>query len=536
MTWLIAVAVGGGGAWAATIRGSDRSDRLTGTAGPDAMFGHGGNDVLAGLAGADLLDGGPGRDALSGGTGADRIWVAEDGTRDTVACGPGQDLVGAEPVDAVAADCETVVRQLSRDPSTAGAQHESQVEPASAGAGKTVVAAFQSGRYESGGAAAIGYATSSDAGASWRSGFLPGLTVSSTPAGENDLASDPSVAYDPVHRVWLIASLTATRDRLGIQVSRSRDGLSWSHPVPVVTAAQDGIDKDWVACDTWQSSPFRGRCYVSFLDVPARRIVTSASSDGGLTWTAPVAPPGPLPGSSPNGALPLVRPDGTLVVLYSSLYGQSLADDEILAARSTDGGATFSPPVRVSHVQMEEVYELRSPVLPAGGVDAGGRLYVVWQDCRFDENCDVVDLVLSTSDDGVTWSPPRRIPTTAPAARIHSLVPGFAVDATTRGTGARLALVYYTLPHDCVLDLTCPGIDAYTIASRNGGATWGRPERLSPEPMRFNWIAESTLGRMLGDYEAVSFAGGRAVPVFALASEPAADGTFRQAIFARARG
>jgi hypothetical protein len=88
-------------------------------------------------------------------------------------------------------------------------------------------------------------------------------------------------------------------------------------------------------------------------------------------------------------------------------------------------------------------------------------------------------------------------------------------------------------------------------AVTSGGAAWaatisgtdradrltggGAPERLSAESMRFTWIADGGVGRMLGDYEALSFVGGHAVPVFSIASEPTVDGTFQQAIFARVR-
>jgi hypothetical protein len=537
LIWLVVASVTGGGvAWAATIKGSQRADQLSGTPRPDAIFGQGGNDTITGLGGNDLLNGGLGHDSLSGGTGADRIWSAQDGASDTVACGSGADLVNADLSDSVSRDCETVVRQLSRDRLAApGAQHETQVEPASAAFGRTIVAAFQSGRYVDSGAAGIGWATSKDGGSTWRSGALPGLTIFSAPTGPNLLVSDPSIAYDAAHRIWLIATVTATGDHYAVSVSRSADGIVWSAPIEAVVAL-DGVDKEWIACDGWSSSRFRGHCYISYLDEERGQIATITSTNGGLAWSTPAVPPGPIPPTAINGAQPLVRPDGALVVLYSSLYSSSITDDEIVTIRSIDGGTTFSTATRVAHVELEDVYELRSPVLPAGGVDAAGRLYAIWQDCRFSEGCDVVDLVRSTSTDGITWSAPVRIPTTAVGSRIHSLVPGFAVDPATAGSTARLALVYYALPHDCAVQPACPGIDAYMISSRNGGATWARPERLSVEPMRFTWIANSSFGRMLGDYMAMSFSRGRAVPVFSLASEPASDGAFRQSIFARVPG
>jgi Ca2+-binding RTX toxin-like protein len=63
---------------------------------------------LRGLAGNDLLDGGRGADRLDGGSGNDTL-AARDGTRDTVACGPGRDKATVDSLDRVSG-CETVRR------------------------------------------------------------------------------------------------------------------------------------------------------------------------------------------------------------------------------------------------------------------------------------------------------------------------------------------------------------------------------------------------------------------------------------------
>ncbi len=155
---------------------------------------------------------------IKGTSRADRFAVQDNGKLDRVTCGAGLDVVTADLSDAIAADCEVVSRQLSRDPTTARlAQHQTQVEPDSFAFGSTIVTAFQSGRYFSGGAAAIGWASSRDAGASWRGGFLT-LTT--------ERASDPVVAYDAMHGVWLVSVLSVGDETRGIQVSRSPDGLS----------------------------------------------------------------------------------------------------------------------------------------------------------------------------------------------------------------------------------------------------------------------------------------------------------------------
>jgi hypothetical protein len=193
---------------AATITGSERPDRLRGTPRADVMDGRAGSDTLDGIGGNDLLRGGSGRDTLSGGAGNDRLAVHADNARDAVSCGAGLDIVNAELGDTIAADCEVVSRQLSRDtPVDFQAQHATQVEPHAFAYGSTIVATFQFGRYVRGSAARIGWATSTDGGRTWRSGFLPGFTVFSTPAGPLEVATDPIVACDVEHGVWLIATL-----------------------------------------------------------------------------------------------------------------------------------------------------------------------------------------------------------------------------------------------------------------------------------------------------------------------------------------
>jgi hypothetical protein len=97
--------------------------------------------------------------------------------------------------------------EISSDPFTVGpGQHATEVEPHVLSNGLTQVSAFQTGRIAPGGATAIGWATSTDGGTSWSHGFLPGLTTGNG-GGPYNAASDPAVAYDAKHGVWMIASL-----------------------------------------------------------------------------------------------------------------------------------------------------------------------------------------------------------------------------------------------------------------------------------------------------------------------------------------
>src|SRR5437867_484817 len=85
---------------------------------------------------------------------------------------------------------------VSTDPFTnSTSQHKTEVEPDTFAFGNTIVSAFQVGRFFDGGASDIGFATSTDGGASWTTGFLPGITKFQG-GGPYDRASDPAVAFD----------------------------------------------------------------------------------------------------------------------------------------------------------------------------------------------------------------------------------------------------------------------------------------------------------------------------------------------------
>jgi hypothetical protein len=482
---------------------------LVGTAGADRIVGTAADDLIRPNAGADFVD-------ARGGN--DRVVAPADDASDAVNCGDGRDLALVDAMDAVAGDCETVARQLSRDAtSDFRAQHETEVEPDSFSFGRTVVVAYQSGRFGGGGAAGLGWATSRDAGATWRSGALDtGFAA----------VSDPSVAYDAVHATWLIAFLALTGRSVDVFVSRSADGLAWSTPVPVAPPDSDA-DKEWIVCDNGGASRFRGRCYVSYLDTAAGALVTRRSTDGGRTWSdAAATSAGLAAGTLVNGAVPVVRPNGDLVVLFTvfAAFGD-LTGDWVGVTRSSDGGASFSTASRVAALEGEDVLGLRAPPLVSADVDATGAIVAVWSDCRFRDECAAADVVLATSRDGLSWAPPVRVPAVDRASRVDAFVPAVAT-----APGGRLAVVYYSQPQpDGCAVAACQGLDAWLLTRT--GTAWSTPLRLSPQAMPLAWLADGGLGAMVGDYVSVSWAGGRPVAAVALATAPE-TGALREAVCA----
>src|ERR1700727_844271 len=199
--------------------------------------------------------------------------------------------------------------QMSSDPYTvAPGQHATEVEPHMLSNGTTLVAAFQTGRISPGGATDIGWATSTDGGTTWSHGFLPGLTTGEG-SGPYDAASDPAVAYDAKHGIWMIASLplSSTLQTPSVVVSRSTDGgLVWQDPVSVDSTAPDS-DKNWIVCDSWSSSPHYGNCYMEWDNPDSGEIMMSTSTDGGKTWSGAI---GTVNQAAGIGGQPLVQPNG----------------------------------------------------------------------------------------------------------------------------------------------------------------------------------------------------------------------------------
>jgi hypothetical protein len=413
--------------------------------------------------------------------------------------------------------------QLSTDPYTVvPGQHATEVEPHLLSNGSTMVAAFQTGRISPGGATDIGWATSTDGGTTWTHGFLPGLTTGEG-SGPYDAASDPAVAYDAKHGVWMIASLPISNSSQtpAVVVSRSTDGGStWQSPVSVDATAPSS-DKNWIVCDSAAASPYYGNCYVEW-DDPANldEIMMSTSSDGGMTW-GPALPT--LNQAGGIGGQPLVQPSGTVVVPIL------LNQDVIGSFNSSDGGATWSDPVQITPVQVHlDAGGIRSGPLPSAAVDGAGTVWIVWEDCRFRAACSTNDLVYVTSSDGVNWSAVTRIPIDDTSSAVDHFIPGIGIDPATSGAGAHVAIHYYYYSQTACTLSTCQLVVGF-IASANGGSTWNAPVTLAG-PMQLAWLPNSQNGLMVGDYVATAFVNGIPHGVFAVA-QAISGTTFNEATY-----
>jgi hypothetical protein len=438
-------------------------------------------------------------------------------------------LLGAAPAQA-----NVPLTLVSSDPYTnPTSQHATEVEPDTFASGSTVVGAFQVGRFFSGGATNVGFVRSGDGGVTWGPpGFLPGMTFSSGSTGSPfERVSDASVAYDAAHRTWLISSIPLLPEPSltvpTVFVNRSTDdGRTWSQPVsiPPPAANKVDLDKNWTVCDNHPSSPFYGHCYTELDNFGQGDLeYMSTSIDGGLTWSVPISTAGNDKGL---GGQPVVQPNGTVVVPFESLNGK------IEAFTSTTGGASWTKGISVSNIRFHAVDgNLRTSPLPSAEIDAGGTVYVAWEDCRFRQHCSSNDIVFSTSTNGVTWSDTARIPIDPVTSTVDHFIPGLAVDPTTSGSTAHLALTYYFYPTAACGSLC--RLEVGYISSPDGGAHWGPATQLAG-PMSLTQIANTSQGPMVGDYISTSFSGGRATTLLAVGLQQPTSTTFNEAMYAPA--
>jgi hypothetical protein len=426
----------------------------------------------------------------------------------------------------VAASANVPLNQIAVDPFTnSSSQHRTIVEPDTYGFGSTIVATAQLGRFFDGGASDIGFATSTNNGAAWTSGSLPGITTFA--GGTYNRVSDPAVAYDARHNVWMISSLALVDTSSGtsgqaVLTSRSTDGgLAWGNPVNTAVAGRrQDLDKNWIVCDNTSTSAFYGSCYTQFDDFGHRNALKmSYSRDGGLTWTA-----AKVPRAGVIGGQPVVLPNGNVLVPIDNASETALG-----YTLSTNGGARFGQALTITSISAaDDPGNIRSGPLPSAEISGDGTIYVVWEDCRFRAGCPNAgtpnDLVYVTSTTGSTWSAVQRIPIDPVTSTVDHFIPGVAVDKATSGTNTHLAVTYYFYPStNCTL-ATCQ-LDVGYISSTNGGSSWSAATQLAG-PMTMSWIADTSQGRMVGDYISTSFGSdGLAHPAIAVANAPTTGGS-----------
>lgn len=287
---------------------------------------------------------------------------------------------------------------------------------------------------------------STDGGNTFTNVLLPGWDSFSGAQGlfkHVDAGGDPVLAFAPDGTLYysaLVYSFAfANRTPSGVAVAASHDGgLTWSRPVMVHYEAANNFfnDKEWITAApdgtvyvTWTRFNV-GPHGAGYIESP---IVLAASHDFGTTWTDPV---NVSDAAHPfdQGSSPAVAPDGTVYVAYEGNQASDVTRDQIVLARSTDGGRTFANvelgrvyddvgcyPLNVAQGRPRLSFEqFRVSSFPSLAIDpTTGALAIAWTDDQLNPGCAAGassftgstnnQVKLVTSSDGVAWTSPRII-------------------------------------------------------------------------------------------------------------------------------
>ena len=272
-------------------------------------------------------------------------------------------------------------------------------------------------------------------------------------------------------------------------------------------------------------------------------IMISTSHNYGMTWSVPVQV---SDAAHPydQGSSPAVAPDGTLYVAYEGNQANDVTKDQIVLARSSDGGKTFTTkelgrvyddvncyPTNQSQGRARLSYEqFRLNSYPSLAIDlTTGQLAIVWADDQLNAGCNGGSAAFSgltntqvkivASADGASWSAPKRITTGADKA-----FPAVAMNAGKTAVGfytRNFAPAPTTTDHQCArgflntTDPTYPNsaatylpndtnsvcLDYAMSTSNDGGGTFSSETRVSSQSS--NPYTQFS-GSFIGDYTGVA--------------------------------
>jgi hypothetical protein len=393
---------------------------------------------------------------------------------------------------------------------------------------------------------------STDGGSTFSDVLLPGWDSATGASGlfkHVQAGGDPVLAFAQDGTLYYCALVYdfsfLNRTPSGVAVAVSHDGgATWGPPVMVHYEDANTFfnDKEWIAAGAG------GDVYVTWtlfqVNKPGSQsssnIVEAISHDYGQTWTSPIAV-SDRAHFNDQGSSPAVAPDGTLYVAYEGNQASDVTKDQIVLARSTNGGQTFTNvelgrvfddvgcyPLNVAQGRARLSFEqFRVSSFPSLAIDpTTGKLAIAWADDQNNPGCangassfsgvtsNQVKLVASA--DGTTWTAPRQI-TSGSKDKVY---PGVGANA------GRIVVGYYTrdyspvptaTDHSCqrgFLNTTDPGypasptvhyidqapvcLDYAFSSSTDGYASETRVSSQSSNPyMQFS-------GSFIGDYTGVA--------------------------------
>jgi hypothetical protein len=390
-----------------------------------------------------------------------------------------------------------------------------------------------------------GYAYSNNGGTSFTdAGFLLAGTTS---LGSHVvvLEGDPALAFDRSGNLYyasLLEDNTTGNSYIGVSRSTSTSPAVTFGNAAVLSGPSSTIssigfeDKEFIAVDT-TGGLYDGRVYVAWTDFsnqfafPAPLSImfaASSTTSPALAFSTPLS----LAASSANllhGAFPLVGPDGSVYVAWSSLTSlSSAAGATINIVKSTDGGAHFANPDSADPNPSKQIASFTSvtpdmatgtalvgknvvsplrtrsyPMLAVDNTPVGsptrGNIYCVFAAQPGTTSSPRSEVFFSASTDGgVTWSAPRNITSDLPAT--------LGADSTNNDNWFPFIAVSPTTGHIRILlysrreDSTNQKIRVYEAGSTDAGMTFYNSPYSAVSFVASVGYDSSVAGGYMGDY------------------------------------
>jgi hypothetical protein len=233
----------------------------------------------------------------------------------------------------------------------------------------------------------VGYYRSQDGGGSWSNSLVPGYLDDSSAAGlasplhgRCSAAGDPTQSFDAGGTLFYgFICFNRTKPINGsVYVARyTGHGATYDRTVLVKRGTPSGLfqaglfqDKINLAVDQTDGE-HGGNVYVAWSQydafAPANAVLFSRSTDGGLTYSRPVKVTPKERGTASFTDL-AVGPDGTVWLTYLTYESASRPTADVWLLGSTDGGASFGSPIHIASITRFDSSQFTGGT---GGVDCG---------------------------------------------------------------------------------------------------------------------------------------------------------------------